>query len=78
MEAKCLWDVSAEQEQKYSQIVTFCDDILRKQDNMIISFICSQLRDDTREADSRDMRYRENSRPTLFDGIITWSMSSAK
>ena len=41
-EAKFVFAVSAQQEQNYSQIVTYFDGILRKRDDMIISFNCSQ------------------------------------
>ena len=41
-ETKFVWAVSAQQEQNYSQIATFCDGILRKRDDMIISLNCSQ------------------------------------
>ena len=39
---KFVWVVSAKQDHNYSQIATFCDGILRKRDDMIISFNCSQ------------------------------------
>ena len=41
-ETKFVWAVSAQQEQNYSQMATFCDGILRKRDDMIISLNCSQ------------------------------------
>ena len=56
----------AQQEQMYSQI-SFCDGVLRKQDDMIIHLTVLSVRDDTREADSRDMRYCENSWLSLPD-----------
>ena len=34
--------MSAQQEQIHSQIDTFCDGVLRKRDDMIISINCSQ------------------------------------
>jgi hypothetical protein len=54
-------------EQNYSQIDTFYDGILRKRDDMIISLITVLIvRDDTRKAHSRDMRYHDNSRLSLL------------
>ena len=39
---KLVWNVPALQEPNYSQIATLYAGILRKRDNMIISFNCSQ------------------------------------
>ena len=53
----------------YSQIAAYCDVILRKLDDMIISLTVLSVRDDTREVDSRNMRYRDNSWPSLGESL---------
>ena len=58
--------VFAQQEQFYSQIATSCDVVLGKRENMIIHLTVFSVQDDTREADSCNMRYHDNSRPSMI------------